>query len=153
MENVRARDLRCASALHWVNAASFGAVLVACRPLLRTARSRCDKSRHRRLSPCTLPHACSPLDVVFSTFDGAIAADIIAADIISRAYMLLMLLRDDAAGLWWASTSLDQWPDGGKANSKEVKRIVDDFAPQVLVLWELLVSMPDATSLLCGARE
>ena len=35
-----------------------------------------------------------------------------------------------ALGLWWAATALEQWPDQGKTESKEVKRIVDDFAPQ-----------------------
>jgi hypothetical protein len=35
-----------------------------------------------------------------------------------------------ALGLWWAATPLQQWPDQGKATSKEVRRIVADFAPE-----------------------
>jgi len=35
-----------------------------------------------------------------------------------------------ALGLWWAATPLQQWPDQGKGTSKEVRRIVADFAPE-----------------------
>ena len=33
-----------------------------------------------------------------------------------------------ALGLWWAATALDHWPAAGQLTSKEVQRIVDDFA-------------------------
>jgi len=36
-----------------------------------------------------------------------------------------------ALGLWWAATSLDAWPDEGRATSPEVRKIAADFAPPV----------------------